>query len=714
MKYRAHPIIWVLVSCAAVNAPAQSPVAAGAPTPAPAISLWPGVAPGETEDIGEEKDTTKADPKVPPTHPDYIVRLGNVSHPTISVYKPAADKDTGAAVVVCPGGGYSILAMNLEGTEVCQWLNSIGVTGVLLKYRVPARKGIEKHAAALQDVQRAIGIVRSRAEEWKIDPRRIGVLGFSAGGHLAAAASNNFSQRTYPPVDDADKQDCRPDFSVLIYPAYLATKEDKTKLSPELKVTEKTPPTFIAMTQDDPIGIENVYTYAAALKNAKVPCEVHVYPVGGHGYGLRPSKNPVSTAWPKLAAEWMNAQGLLKLGGTPVPRGSRWFKGNLHTHSLWSDGDHFPEPVSMWYRERGYDFLAISDHNTLHEGERWVKYRDLYAKGAGPAADRYVKDFPALAKVRGDRAAGTQEFRLTPFPEYRPHIEKPGEFLLIQSEEITEKLGLRPIHLNATNLAERIQPQGGSTVAEVISNNVRAVREQGRRLNRPVMAHLNHPNFGWGVTAEDLAEATEEQFFEVYNGHPAVNQEGDADHPGVERMWDVANTLRLTTHRAPPLMGLATDDTHQYHAPGMTRAGPGRGWVCVRATDLSADALIAAMNAGDFYSSSGVVLKNVTFDAASGTIRLEIEPQGGAKFTTRFVGSIAPALSSAKKLIPAADVGVVLATTEGLTPSYRLTGKELYVRAIVSSDAPPANPSFQGQRAQAWTQPVGWERHLRP
>ena len=243
-----------------------------------AIPLWPGVAPGDTGDIGDEKDTTKPDPNVPPDSPSYIIRLGNVSTPTITVYKPPADKDTGAALVVCPGGAYQILAMNLEGTEVCQWLNSIGVTGVLLKYRVPARKGLEKHAAALQDVQRAIGMVRHRAGEWKIDPKRIGILGFSAGGHLAAAASNNFGERTYPAVDEADKQSCRPDFDVLIYPAYLVHKEDKSKLAPEMKVTANTPPTFVAMTQDDPIGIENVYTYAAALKSAKVPCEVHVYP----------------------------------------------------------------------------------------------------------------------------------------------------------------------------------------------------------------------------------------------------------------------------------------------------------------------------------------------------------------------------------------------------------------------------------------------------
>jgi acetyl esterase/lipase len=277
------------------------------------IPLWPGVAPGDTGDIGEERDTTKADPNVPPEK--YVIRLGNVSKPTITVFPAPPDKATGAAVVVCPGGGYNILAMNLEGTEVCDWLNSLGVTGVLLKYRVPARKGQERHAAPLQDVQRAIGLVRHRAKEWNIDPRRIGVLGFSAGGHLAAAAGTNFATRTYPAVDEADRESCRPDFSLLIYPAYLATRADTTKLSPEINVTPETPPAFVVMTQDDPIGVENVYTYALALKRNKVPCELHTYPKGGHGYGLRPSPNNVSH-WPERAAEWMRTQGFsLSRGG---------------------------------------------------------------------------------------------------------------------------------------------------------------------------------------------------------------------------------------------------------------------------------------------------------------------------------------------------------------------------------------------------------------
>ena len=275
-------------------------------TPEP-ILLWPATAPGEKGDIAEERDTTPPDPKVAPEQ--YIIRLGNVSKPTITVYRPAPEKDTGAAVVVCPGGGYSILAYNLEGTEVCQWLNVIGVTGILLKYRVPGR-GEFRHSASLQDAQRALGLVRHRAREWNLDPQRIGVLGFSAGGHLSAALSTNYQTRTYPVIDEADQVSSRPDFTILIYPAYLTTKDDLTRLAPEIKVDAQTPPAFIVMTQDDSVKVENAYTYSLALKNARVSAELHVYPTGGHGYGLRPSQHGVSQ-WPQRAAEWLKAQGWL-------------------------------------------------------------------------------------------------------------------------------------------------------------------------------------------------------------------------------------------------------------------------------------------------------------------------------------------------------------------------------------------------------------------
>jgi hypothetical protein len=263
-------------------------------------------------------------------------------------------------------------------------------------------------------------------------------------------------------------------------------------------------------------------------------------------------------------------------------------------------------------------------------------------------------------------------------------------------------------------------------VVEVIRNNFRAIEAQGRKAGRPVLAHLNHPNFRWGVTAEEMAAVVEERFFEVYNGHPQVGHEGDADHPGVERMWDVANAVRMTTLNAPPMYGVGTDDTHHYHTPGMSRSTAGRGWVQVRSAELTPDALIAAMKAGDFYASSGVALADVRYDAAAGTLTVKIDPAGtggaaagprrpavaaAAKFTTRFVGTPAPAAGAA---VAAGDVGTVFATVEGPEATYALTGRELYVRAVVTADQPAANPSFVGQMKQAWTQPVGWEKRVGP
>jgi acetyl esterase/lipase len=247
------------------------------------LDVWPGTAPGEKGDMGEEKL------QPPQKEAKPIQRLANVSKPTITLYRPPKDKDTGASVVICPGGGYHILAMDLEGTEVADWLNSIGATGIVLKYRVPARKGQPRHLSPLQDAQRAVSLVRTKAKEWGLRPDRIGILGFSAGGHLAAATSTNHDRRAYEAIDDVDKASCRPDFTVLIYPAYLTAGEG---LSPEIRVDAQTPPTFFAHAGDDRISSENSVGMYLALKRAKVPAELHVYASGGHGFGPRPTPNP--------------------------------------------------------------------------------------------------------------------------------------------------------------------------------------------------------------------------------------------------------------------------------------------------------------------------------------------------------------------------------------------------------------------------------------
>jgi acetyl esterase/lipase len=221
----------------------------------------------------------------------------------MTLYAPTAT-NTGVAVVVFPGGGYTHLAIDLEGTEVCDWLTARGITCLLLKYRIPNSGPHPKSPQALEDAQRALGLVRQHAAEWKIDPQRIGVLGFSAGGHLAAALSTHSEQRLYPAIDAADAQSCRPDFAAVIYPGYLADADKNFSFTPNIPVTAQTPPTFLLQAENDPVHVENAVMYFLALKAAKVPAELHVYAEGGHGYGLRRTALPI-TNWPDLVDTWL-------------------------------------------------------------------------------------------------------------------------------------------------------------------------------------------------------------------------------------------------------------------------------------------------------------------------------------------------------------------------------------------------------------------------
>lgn len=272
------------------------------------IPLWSDGAPGAPSNLGQEKDiTTPKDPLVA-GHP--LKHLTNVTRPTVTIYRPLKGKDTGAAIVVFPGGGYRILAIDLEGTEICEWLNSIGITAALVKYRVPEAPGISRYAAPLQDAQRAVGIVRSRAKKWGIDPGRIGVLGFSAGGHLSAVLSNHPAARTYPQIDSADQFSCRPDFALLIYPAYLSVNDKGESLAPEVQIAAS-PPTFIVQAENDNPFIDGTLLYYSALKHAGIPAEMHIYSTGGHGYGLRKTAEPV-TEWPQLAERWLRTRGVLR------------------------------------------------------------------------------------------------------------------------------------------------------------------------------------------------------------------------------------------------------------------------------------------------------------------------------------------------------------------------------------------------------------------
>jgi acetyl esterase/lipase len=264
------------------------------------LPLWPNGAP-ETYQGPPEADITKpADPLIAGKP---LMHLSNVSTPTLTVYKPADEKNTGAAVLVFPGGGYRILAYDLEGTEVCTWLNSIGVTCVLVKYRVPFRDHYPENPADLEDAQQAMRLTRSHAAEWNIDPKRIGVLGFSAGGHLVVVLGNHSDYKR--PGDVLNEIDARPNFVVVLYPGYLSDAPALNKLSHGVEPTPNTPPTFLLQAEDDPVHEENSLLYFQALKEAKVPAELHLYAQGGHGYGLRPTDLPV-THWPRLVETWFH------------------------------------------------------------------------------------------------------------------------------------------------------------------------------------------------------------------------------------------------------------------------------------------------------------------------------------------------------------------------------------------------------------------------
>lgn len=273
------------------------------------VNVWPGKPPAETKELPPEADQTKPEDRLIAGR--RIIKLGNVSTPQLTIHRPAKDKDTGAAVVICPGGGHHILAYDLEGTEVAEWLNEIGVTGIVLKYRVPFRDPDKRWLSAVQDGQRAMSLVRSRAAEWGLDPKRIGMLGFSAGGQVAGLVSILHEQRQYEPQDDVDKVSSRPDFAILIYPGGL-DEPKQSKLRDEVKITKESPPMFFVHAFDDNVSVLNTLLFATELKKVGVPAEVHVYAKGGHGYGLRHVDGQPVTDWPQPCAAWLKATGIIK------------------------------------------------------------------------------------------------------------------------------------------------------------------------------------------------------------------------------------------------------------------------------------------------------------------------------------------------------------------------------------------------------------------
>jgi hypothetical protein len=379
----------------------------------------------------------------------------------------------------------------------------------------------------------------------------------------------------------------------------------------------------------------------------------------------------------------------------------RWYKGQSHAHTLWDNGDALPELAADWYRSRGYDFVVLSDHNdqnALSEADRWLDLgTEEGGKGLSPAVLRDLgRLFGESWPVVRDAGGGRRQLKLKTFSELEEAFRKDPRFLLLPGEEIGDAFGGKLIHHNALNIRHVLPPPSGACVRELLERAVSATRNESRETGRRTLVHLNHLNLGWAVGAQELIAVAEERFFEVYNGHPLAANGGDRAHPSTEAVWDRVLTARLRSKNGPLLYGVATDDAHHYSGKGDAR--PGRGWVMVRARELSAEALIQAMDAGDFYSSTGVRLSNIVRGECG--ISISVAPEPGQAYTIRFIGTRAGT----------AEVGSVLQETRGTEGTYNFDGDELYVRAVVVSDRAVRDGARTGECETAWIQPVavGW------
>lgn len=388
-----------------------------------------------------------------------------------------------------------------------------------------------------------------------------------------------------------------------------------------------------------------------------------------------------------------------------------WLKGNLHTHTFWSDGDEFPESVAQWYKENGYDFLALTDHNVILEGERWRNFPEDHA-----TLHKYMETFGGdwVEMHSHDEEEGVQRVRLKTLEEFRSMYEEPGKFLLIMGNEISNP---HAVHLLAFHQHE-VLPVSQGTVDErekMIRETVENVKAYREKTGINVHPALAHPNFRWAITAEMMLNVPELRYFEVFNGHPQVNNAGDENRASTDKIWDIVLANRLTTGNGELLYALATDDAHNYHGGG---AGPGRGWVMVRSEELAPEAILDAIDKGDFYASTGVTLKNIHLNGKNLTV--EIEPQEGVEFTTEFIGTLkgvdttgTPTLDSEGNEIEnttktySEEIGKVLDTSQSLTPSYKFSGDELYVRVRITSSGSHIDPNtgkILGKQ-KAWVQP---------
>ncbi|MEX0928212.1 MAG: hypothetical protein WD266_00010 [Balneolales bacterium] len=390
--------------------------------------------------------------------------------------------------------------------------------------------------------------------------------------------------------------------------------------------------------------------------------------------------------------------------------GFYWWKGNLHTHTLWSDGDQFPEIATQWYYEHGYHFLALSDHNILSRGKKWVNMenrRDVYDLYRERLGDDWIET------RQGDDGLYV---RLKPLAEVRSLFEQSGRFLMIESEEIT--VSERIVHVNATNILDYIEPEAAETVEETIRINMNAVAEQRDRTGQEMISHLNHPNFRNAVTAEDMAPVENMRLFEVYNGHRGVlNYGGEGGVKDLDRVWDIVLTKRLGEYNLEPVFGVAVDDAHNYEESSSYTARPGRAWIEVRSRYLTPEHMVRALETGNFIASSGVRVANVRSDGQRYSV--SIEPEADVEYTIQFIGTRQGYDPSSQPFVDSDnlirhdrtrhysdDIGEILQETTGREASYEFTGDELYVRVRVVSDKVKQNYFTEGEVEKAWLQPL--------
>lgn len=371
------------------------------------------------------------------------------------------------------------------------------------------------------------------------------------------------------------------------------------------------------------------------------------------------------------------------------PSAREWFRGSLHTHSLWSDGDAFPEMVMEWHKARGYHFVAMSDHNTLEHKEKWknISSSPVLLQSYEKYLARFGKEW-----VETKEDTGGIRVRLKTFEEYCPLFEKKGRFLIIPSEEISDKYDSRPVHLNALNLREVIRPQKGESVAGVLQNNIDAVLEQEKKTGEPMLVQINHPNYKYALSVEDMTVLEGARFFEVFNGYGANNNYGDSVHMSTEAIWDSIN-ISFIGQNKPLIYGVASDDSHHYQVFDSKSANPGRAWVMVRAAELTAESLIDAMKKGDFYASTGVSLKETRLEGKQ--LKIVVEPDPGVNYRIQFIG-----LRKKKKKTE------ILKETAGPEAAFELGEDIQFVRAKIISDKVKENAACEGDYETAWSQPV--------